>query len=63
MRKIKAMYFAEKEEKENAYQTGLFLQLEDGTFMAQNSTDPIVSFSEVTQVPPIAVHENPELLK
>jgi sulfur relay (sulfurtransferase) complex TusBCD TusD component (DsrE family) len=63
MRKIKAMYFAEKEEKENAYQTGLFLQLEDGTFIAQNSTDPIVSFSEVTQVPPITVHQHPELLK
>jgi len=51
MKKVKQIYYAEtKEEREEVggfYITGLVIELEDGRFFRQQSTDVIMSFEEV----------------
>lgn len=53
MQKVKNIYIADQRELENYATTGLVLELEDGSFLAQSSTDPIVPFSEAKFVPGI----------
>ena len=52
MKKVIEMYFDEPiypmmEKDPKKYRTGLILVLEDGTKLAQNSTDAIESFTEI----------------
>ena len=51
MKKVKNIYYAETlEEKKKIgghYITGLVIELEDGRFFRQQSTDPIMSFEEI----------------
>lgn len=49
MKKVKGVFIADgKELPENSYGTGLVLEMEDGSFFMQHSTDPVQPFSEFT---------------
>jgi len=49
MKKVKNVFYTDKKEEVGGhYSSGLVLELEDGTFLRGQTTDPIMSFEPFT---------------